>query len=354
MKQLWLAVAILIGLGLFGLGARPSAAQDYQSLRNQIDQLRQQVRELSGQVNDLSRGGVPSGAGGAGESPSTVVRFDEIMEAMRQLNGRMEELEFKVGNLSRPLDASKGAANLVPAPATSALPATTTAPVVVGSTSPQLVDPNTLSAPAANATTSTGTPAAAPADSPGDGKFNPSEAPRTLGSMPIDPGTAPAAPLEPQVAAEPTEPAKAAAAPAPADEVAVAAVAPATPKDQYDVAYRLIKNGQYVEAEAAFREFLEANPKDPHVTKASYWLGETYYARKQFDDAYQVYARNLQRWPNGEKAPDNLVKLALSLVNLKRDSEACQFLAVLDSDYPDAAANVKQAGDQARKLAKCK
>ncbi|MSO73673.1 MAG: tol-pal system protein YbgF [Alphaproteobacteria bacterium] len=353
MKQLWLAVVILMALGLVGSGLRPAAAQDYQSLRNQIDQLRQQVRELSGQVNDLSRGGVAStGAASGGESPGTLSRLDEIMESMRRLNGRVEELEFKVDNLSRGLDAVKRTIEVMPLAPTAPLNAGTAAPIATATGAPATTGAAPVSAPAplgnqAPAPTSNATSAATSAAS----DFNPNEAPRPLSAMPINPGAA-AASSEPAVAA--TAPEKPAAPNVPAEEAVVAAATPATPKEQYDVAHRLLKNGQYVEAEAAFREFLEANPKDPNVSKASYWLGETYYVRKQYDQAYQVYARNLQRWPKGEKAPDNLVKLALSLVSLKLDSEACQFLAVLDSDYPNAAGNVKQAGERAKKLAKCK
>ncbi len=345
MKQLWLAVAIFVALGLVGTGLRPAAAQDYQSLRNQIDQLRQQVRELSGQVNDLSRGGVAStGAARGGESSGTLSRLDEIMESMRRLNGRVEELEFKVDNLSRGLDAAKRTGEVMPLAPTAPLNAGTAAPIATATGTPATTGaaPVSASAPTSNATSAATSTAS---------DFNPNEAPRPLGAVPINPGAA-AASSEPAAAA--TAPEKPAAPNVPAEEAVVAAATPATPKEQYDVAHRLLKNGQYVEAEAAFREFLEANPKDPNVSKASYWLGETYYARKQYDQAYQVYARNLQRWPKGEKAPDNLVKLALSLVSLKRDSEACQFLAVLDSDYPNAAGNVKQAGERAKKLAKCK
>ena len=353
MKQLWLAVAIMLGLGLFGLSANPSAAQDNESLRNQIDQLRQQVRQLTAQVNDLSRGGgapASSGAIGAGgDNPGTMARLDEISESMRRLNGRIEELEFKVDNLARGVDTVKRDVDLkLAAPAT---PATTG---VAPSAAPSAARSTVAGAESGAAATTTA-PAPTQTGAP-DSSYNPNEAPRTLGSMPLDPGAG-EKPAETPVIEKP-RPEKPVEKPpaveAPAAETAVAAVTQASPKEQYDAAHRLLKNAQYGEAEGAFRGFIDANPKDPNVEKASYWLGETYYVRKQFDQAYQVYARNLQKWPKGEKAPDNLVKLSLSLVSLKRDAEACQFLAVLDSDYPKAAANVKQAGERAKKQAKCK
>jgi tol-pal system protein YbgF len=344
MMRLWTTVAILIGLCAFCLGAERAVAQDYESLRNQVEQLRQQIRQLSGQVNDLSRGGtgrVTAVSGDPASSAQVMARLDEILETMRRLNGRVEELEFKVGNLSSGLDTLKRDIDLKTAQPLRTEPSTETSDGVnyVGETAD------------AGAAAAGGAGESAPAGE----VYNTSQAPRPLGSMPLDPDapSAPAAAAETPSASEPPpsepEPPPAEAA----EETAVAAATPVTPKDQYDAAHRLLKNAQYAEAETAFRDFIESNEGDPNVERASYWLAETYYARKEFDQAYQVYARNLQRWPKGDKAPDNLVKLSLSLVNLKRDKEACQFLAVLDSDYPNAGANVKQAADRAKSLAKC-
>ncbi|MGD9538025.1 MAG: tol-pal system protein YbgF [Alphaproteobacteria bacterium] len=338
MKKLWSAVAILFGLSLFWLSAERAVAQDYESLRNQIDQLRQQVRQLSGQVNDLSRGGGASLAASGGEGGSSaqvLARLDEVVETMRRLNGRVEELEFKVGNLSSGLDALKRDVDLSAAkPQQSEPPPTETS------------DGVSYVGEAADAGAGTGASGAGASSAPAGDGYDANQAPRPLGSMPLDPDSPPPSPAAdtPRVAEPPA---------APEEDTAVAAATPATPKEQYDAAHRLLKNAQYGEAEAAFRSFIEGNEGDPNVERASYWLAETYYARKEFDQAYQVYARNLQQWPKGDKAPDNLVKLSLSLVNLKRDKEACQFLAVLDSDYPNAGANVKQAADRAKSLAKC-
>ena len=360
MRRACLAVAAMFCFVLAGLLIQPAGAQDSESLRNQVNQLRQQVRQLSNQVSALQSGGV-SGDGAAvadGASGAELYsRLDEINESMRRINGRIEELEFKVNNLSSAVelvkrDADLGVANTDPGvpPASngaegSAGPAPEQARVEADPTAPRTLTPSGSKA------TDAGTSTADTGDT--NGAYDSSQGPRSLGTLPLEPGEAPppraAANAEVKREPPPAPPTE----PAAGEETAVASVTPATPKEQYDAAQKLLKNGQYAEAEAAFRSFIEANPKDGNVERASYWLGETLYARKNFTEASRIYARNVQQWPKGDKAPDNLVKLSLALINLKRAGEACQFLVVLDSDYPNAAQNVKQAAERAKKQAKC-
>lgn len=357
MTKALLAVAALLGFLLAGVAYQPAIAQDYDSLRNQMNQLRQQMRQLSNQVNDLSRrGGAPEGGseadfdsgGSSAERASLFARLDEISESMRRINGRLEELEFKVNNLSSGLDLVRRESDLRVADGGASAP-----DAGAGS------EPSAAAAPAAEsrpASEEGGPVRLTPSNTGGEGpsgatgEFDQSLGPRSLGTLPLEPGEAPPRPAAGSATREPPP-----APPEPAgdEEAMVASIAPATPKEQYDAAQKLLKNAQYAEAEAAFRSYIEANPKDGNVEKASYWLGETFYARKNFTEASRIYARNVQQWPKGDKAPDNLVKLSLALINLKRAGEACQFLVVLDTDYPNAAQNVKQAAERAKKQAKC-
>jgi tol-pal system protein YbgF len=332
--------AVACAVWALWLGVGPAGAQDYESLQNQVEQLRQQVRQLTGLVNDLSRSGASGldgtelGEGGGGEtgnSPAVLVRLDEITESVRRLNGRMEEIEFKVDNLARGLDTVKRDVDLRLA----------TPPTGQGSATAGVAG----QAGAAATNLDAGASSEAATASTAEAGYNQSQSPRTLGSLPIDPGGE---------AGGGQADSSAPATQGPKGGTKEAAIVPASPKEQYDAARQLLKEAQYAEAETAFRAFIDGNPKDPNVEKAAYWLGETYYARKNFDEASQVYARNVQQWPKGEKAPDNLVKLSLSLANLKRNEEACQFLLVLESDYPKATSNVKQAAERAKKQAKCK
>ena len=63
-----------------------------------------------------------------------------------------------------------------------------------------------------------------------------------------------------------------------------------TPKEQYDDAYKLLREGNHIAAEKAFLKFIENNPKHDLAGNANYWLGETYYARGQYEQAAPIFA----------------------------------------------------------------
>ena len=56
-------------------------------------------------------------------------------------------------------------------------------------------------------------------------------------------------------------------------------------RDEYQVATGLFRQRQYDQAEMAFRQFLQAHPRDPLVADATYWLAETYFRRARYPEA---------------------------------------------------------------------
>ena len=114
-----------------------------------------------------------------------------------------------------------------------------------------------------------------------------------------------------------------------------------------------MRKAQYDEAAKILGAFIEVHHDHPLAENASYWRGETFYARKMFGDAARIYATNLQLYPEGAKAPDNMVKLGMALANLERAKEACQAFAELERKYPEMPANVRQAADRGRNTAGC-
>jgi tol-pal system protein YbgF len=127
-----------------------------------------------------------------------------------------------------------------------------------------------------------------------------------------------------------------------------------TPKDRYNHAFGLLRQASYDQAEAAFKEFLAAHPDDPLAGNARYWLGETYYVRTEYLQAAEVFAENFKVDPKGQKAPDTLLKLAMSLGRLEKKQQACVTLDELRKRFPDAAATVKNAAAAERKRFACK
>lgn len=135
--------------------------------------------------------------------------------------------------------------------------------------------------------------------------------------------------------------APAAAGKAPAATTASANAPAATPNDQYEAAFALLRRADYPGAEQALRAFVTQHPKDPLAGNAQYWLGETFYVRKNWKDAAIAFAEGYQKYPKSSKAPDDLLKLAMSLGNMGQKANACTALGRLDHDFPQMPANVR-------------
>lgn len=122
-------------------------------------------------------------------------------------------------------------------------------------------------------------------------------------------------------------------------------------QEQYDAAYTLLKKGDHIAAERAFIEFIQKNPKSSLAGNANYWLGETYYARGQYEQAVGVFAEGFTTYKNNSKAPDNLLKLGMSMAKLNKKKEACTAFNSLPEEFPKASASLKtRAKEEAKKL----
>jgi tol-pal system protein YbgF len=110
----------------------------------------------------------------------------------------------------------------------------------------------------------------------------------------------------------------------------------ATPQQQYEYAFGLLRAANYPEAEKAFTAFVQKNPNDVLAGNAQYWLGETYYVRGDYQKAAVTFAEGFQNYPNSGKAADNLLKLGMSLGEMGKKQDACTALTQLISKYPGA------------------
>jgi tol-pal system protein YbgF len=126
-----------------------------------------------------------------------------------------------------------------------------------------------------------------------------------------------------------------------------------TPEEQYRQAFSLLSQANYGEAELALRAFLEQNPGSPLAGNAKYWLGETYYVRQDYQQAAITFAEAYQEYPDNAKAPDNLLKLGMSLSSLGSKSDACGTFAELLKRYPDSAVTIMQRAKQERQRLAC-
>ena len=116
----------------------------------------------------------------------------------------------------------------------------------------------------------------------------------------------------------------------------------ASPKEQYQFARNFLKVGDYVNAEKAFREFVITNPDNELSGNAQYWYAETYRIRQMYTDAATAYLEGYQKYPKSKIAPENLLKLGVSLVQMGEKDQGCLMIAGVKKQYPDATQSVLQ------------
>ena len=326
----WLAAGrttalALLAAALMLLPATAAEAQSSAEFRNQINILNNQIRSLRNQLADLEKvvhtGAAPRGAAadtgsesGASERNSRRLaeletdidearewrrrvtgRFEEFENTLRRLEGRIERLVADVDFRLTTLEQGRGGTAAGPAVAPAG-----EVPPVGGSDQVE----------------------ASVAGQQGDG-YEPSTAPQSLGTIPAD------------------------------ETEDVAPLAVLTPDEQYQQAFGLLEEARHEEAHDAFSRFIDANPGHELVQNAAYWRAESLYARQMYPEAAKSYALNLRQYPEGRKAPDNMVKLGMALLKLGRTEEACRTFAQLDRNFPDPPLNIRRAAQRGQSQANC-
>lgn len=306
------AAAILVFL-VAAAGATRAAAQDNQALADELQRVQRELSDLEAYVYN---GGVPpSGSGGTGGGSSVLasqeVRLQQLETQMSELNGKFEDITYQLSQLSQRLDklsedvdfrlsqlehGGAGAATVGSAEAVGGQAVGGQAPGTAGGAMPA-------------------TPAAPPAGTQILGTL-------TQGQMDsANQGAAAPAPAATQTAT---------ASPGPYD------LPGATPQEQYEYAFGLLKQANYGEAELALAEFVRRNPTDVLAGNAQYWLGETYYVRGDYTNAAVAFADGYQKYPNSGKAGPNLLKLGMSLGELGKNQDACVAFSELLKKFPGA------------------
>ena len=115
-----------------------------------------------------------------------------------------------------------------------------------------------------------------------------------------------------------------------------------TPDKQYEFATSFLKVGDYPTAERAFREFVLTNPNHKLAGNAQYWYAETFRIRQLYTDAASAYLEGYQKYPKGEKAPINLLKLGVSMIQIGEKDQGCKMINAIEKQYPKANQSVIQ------------
>jgi tol-pal system protein YbgF len=337
-QALALGFCVVAGVSLAGIAT--ARADEFDDLRQQIEQLKQQVTLLQ---NQMPGAGAGVTAGGGTVAAQQVVQIQQLQQQMSQLQGQIEQIGIKADDLANRLDRlqkdtdfrlgrlEQGGAAGMAAPGAQA----DGAPAALPQTADQM-------------SATTGAP---PLQAPEGAQLPEPTAPGTLGTIASNVPL----PQAPAGAAEAAATAAGQAAPAtPAQPDPASIQLPGnTPQEQYDYATGLLQRGAYPEAELAFKAFIAQHPKDPLAGNAQYWLGETYYARSDYQHAASAFAEGYQKYKSGSKAPDNLLKLGMSLGQTGKKDNACLAFRQLAKEYPNASASIKDRAARAQQRYGC-
>jgi TolA-binding protein len=297
-----------------GLAATPAPAQiesrEGIALRDQIAELRHEVQVLQAQISNggggsllggASRPPPPSNSNGGGDvTAQLLVRVDQLDDQVRQLRGRIDELQNqlqqqtadlgkRIDDLAFQMQNPQGAAGA----ARQAAPSDAT------------------SAP----TQSTGVLGTLPGGPPGP---IPGRAPPNYGP----PGTAPPLPRTPELAMQEGNAA--------------------------------LARRDYATAEAVAHEVLSSNRVSPRAYDAMFLLAQAQAGLRQYSQAALSYDDTYNRARRGSHAEDALLGLTYSLIGLGDKSSACQALARLHAEFPAPRADLREPIAAAHQRAGCR
>ena len=126
-----------------------------------------------------------------------------------------------------------------------------------------------------------------------------------------------------------------------------------SPEKQYEFAVSFIKVGDYETAELALREFVDTHPEHKLAGSAQYWYGETFRVRQLYQDAATAYLDGYKKYPKSSKAPVNLLKLGVMLVQIGEKEQGCSMILGVKDQYPKANQSVIQKAEYEKKKFNC-
>jgi len=328
-------------------GSASAQDTDLRTLVERVERLQREVTDLQRTVYSGAPPAPGSVAPSDGSAAQHLLRLEQLETQLRQLTGQVEELTYRQTQLDQKLDRINADTDLrlrqlegtaPPAAGGAATGAADTggAPVAGAAAAPPATSATVGAAGAGTVTSGTAAGSVPPA------------APAT-GSQTL--GTISDADLATQRGQGPDRTTAAAAAAAVAAGQTGSAASPV--EAEYQQAFGLLRQQNYAGAEEALRAFVSQHPDDPLAGNAQYWLGETYYVRKDYRQAAVTFAEGYQRYPKSAKAPDNLLKLGLSLAQIGEKIDACAAFAQLAKQFPDAPASLKDRASRERQRIAC-
>lgn len=107
-----------------------------------------------------------------------------------------------------------------------------------------------------------------------------------------------------------------------------------TPEGIYEGGIASFKAGELQKARDLFIRFVEQNPSHALIPNGHYWIGETYYSEKNFEQAILAFQEVIKNYPKSDKAPAALLKQGMSFKNIGDKKSARYVLNKLKDEYP--------------------
>jgi tol-pal system protein YbgF len=95
-----------------------------------------------------------------------------------------------------------------------------------------------------------------------------------------------------------------------------------------------VKGGEHDKSVAALRAFLSKYPRHDYADNAQYWLGEAFYAHKDYKEALVEFRNVIETYPRGNKVPDALLKVGYCYQALGQSDKARAVLEQVVNLYP--------------------
>ncbi|MGA0077150.1 MAG: tol-pal system protein YbgF [Pelagibacteraceae bacterium] len=296
------------------------------AIADQLQIITQDLKTLEKAVYktaDITNSSLSNSSDGLNEEILTrhLLKLNEIEEEFRKLTNRFEEVNFKLDKLSSRVTKIQSDAQL------------RFSDLEAG----KVTDPTKLQTPN---------------EVQGEQKTTQAKLPGT--DKPQDFGSAPAYNMNSDQKIQATQSVESTASVVAEERKPTTSLLPdKTPKEQYDFALSFMKVGDYETAELALREFIDKNKTDELAGSAQYWYGETFRIRQLYSDAATAYLDGYQNYPKSEKAPENLLKLGTTMVELGEKDQGCKMIVGLKKQYPKASQSVLQKAQYEQKRFKC-
>jgi tol-pal system protein YbgF len=106
-------------------------------------------------------------------------------------------------------------------------------------------------------------------------------------------------------------------------------------KKDYEQGWQAMEKRDYRFAISRFKEFLKKHPKSNLADNAQYWIGESHYGLREFDQAIIEFDAVRRRYPQGEKVPAALLKQGYAFAELGEKVNARLLLQEVMEKFPE-------------------